>query len=131
MKSFQIVLSVILISLFTILCSCGSDEESENKNCIDEIVGVWDVVSFSPSTADCSSLVSYEIGTTADDNILTISLDEGGRRLEGTGVIDDDCSQLLYTVSEGQTIESGDIRFNGSTFEDRSDFGCLVNAEKR
>jgi len=131
MKEFKLICLVILSLCLIVLGSCGNDDEMEEENCVDNIIGFWDVIDFAPSTSNCGELSSYEIRTTEQSNILSISIINGDQTLSGTGLIDEDCSQLTYTVQQGQTISSGDIRFAGTTFEDRSDFGCLVNADKR
>ena len=120
----------LLIFLLAVLTSCGSDE-MEEENCANDLIGLWEVTDFTPTTSNCDDISSYQIGTTEQSSIFSLTIINGDQTLIGSGLIDADCTQLTYTVSQGQTISSGDIRFSGDTFEDRSDFGCLVNAIKR
>ena len=62
---------------------------------------------------------------------LSVTIINETQTLSSSRPIDEDCSQLPYTGQEGQTIESGDVRFSGTTLEDVSEFGCIVNAKKR
>ena len=130
MKNCKLICLGLLSMCFIVLSSCGSGEDTE-ETCTTDIIEFWDVIDFAPSTSNCGQLISYQFMTTDQDNILSVTITNGDQTLSGSGLIDEDCSQLTYTVQEGQTIESGDIRFSGTTFEDVSGFGCIVNAEKR
>ena len=131
MNQLKLISITIMSILLTALPSCSSDDDITEETCTTDIIGFWDVIDFAPSTSNCGQLISYQFMTTDQDNILSVTIINGDQTLSGSGLIDEDCSQLTYTVQAGQTIESGDIRFSGTTFEDVSGFGCIVNAEKR
>ena len=131
MKNIQFLLSVLLIMTLIFLQSCGDEEEPNEESCVDQVLGTWEVTSFIPFSADCGGLSRYEIATGSADNILSFSIVDGSRTLSGSGLINTSCTQMTYTVSQGQTIVSGTILFNGTMFEDQSDLGCLVSARKQ
>ncbi len=118
------LISVILIQ------SCGDDEGGDESICVDDIFGAWEVTNFVPSSSNCT-LTTYEFRTGTASNILAMSIVDESRTFTGNGLLDADCSEMTYTVSQGGTIVSGSIRFNGAMLEDRSDFGCLVSATKQ
>lgn len=131
MKYLNLICSFVLIVSLVLLQSCGDDDGTNEESCVNDVFGTWEVTSFIPSTANCDALTTYQIGRGTDDNILTLSIVDGSRTLTGNGLINATCSEMTYTVSQGQTIVSGTIIFNGTMLEDRSDLGCLVSASKR
>lgn len=130
MKCLNFLSAVILILSLSLLPSCGDDEAKEEGSCVNDVFGVWKVDSFTPTSANCATLTTYTVGPGSSKNILSLSIVDGSRTFSGSGFIDDNCTEMAYTLEEGQTIIGGDIRFNGSNFEDRSRLGCLVYATK-
>lgn len=131
MKYINFLFVLVLISSLALFQSCSDDGITQGDNCVDNIYGDWEVDSFTPSSANCSELTTYRVSTGRSKNILSLSIVNGSRTFSGSGFIDDNCSEMSYTVSQDQTIISGDIRFNGSSLEDRSGLGCLVKATKQ
>lgn len=111
--------------------SCGDADASDENSCIDDITGSWQVTGFVPSSANCSGLRTYQMAIGSADNILSLSIVDDTRTLNGSGLVNTNCTEMTYTVSQGQTIVSGTILFNGTMFEDQSDLGCLVSASKQ
>jgi hypothetical protein len=118
---FALYMGVILFQ------SCGDDAEKD-VSCNDDILSVWTVTNIQPSFC---TLLSYEISTGSSNNILSITLDDGTRKLTGSGLLGADCAEMTYTVSAGSTIESGSITFDGNTLVDMSTLGCLFSATKQ
>lgn len=112
------------------ICDCpegfvGSDC---GTSCGDVIFGTWNVTDIRP--IGCT-LLTYEFGTGISSNIISVTLDDGTRVLDGEGLLDADCTALTYTVSGNGDIVSGSITFNGSTLIDMSGLGCLITAVKQ
>jgi hypothetical protein len=131
------------LGLLTFICllfifSCSSDDAEEcavgfsgancEVYCNQGIPGTWNVTDIRP--IGCT-LLSYQFELGSGDNIISMTLDEGDRLLTGNGLLQDDCSEMTYTVSNGATIVSGTIVFTDNTLEDRSGLGCLIYATKQ
>ena len=130
MKHINLLSVLALIIPAMLFLSCGDDEGVDESMCVDDIFGVWKVSNFVPSSSNCT-LTSYEFGVGTASNILSMSIVDESRTFTGNGLLDADCSEMTYTVSQGGTIVSGSIKFNGAMLEDKSDFGCLVSATKQ
>lgn len=109
-------------------CPVGFTGDDCGVVCKDNILGTWAVTNIAPAFCD---LLSYEFGTSTAHEFITIAMDDGTTIYTGQGLLEDDCSEMTYTVSGSGNIYSGSIRFNGDTFEDASDLGCLFTAEKQ
>ena len=127
-------LTIYIISIF-LLQSCGEEDCTEGKSgpncdedCIETIIGTWNVTNIQP--AFCT-LSTYNFETRPSDSFISVSLDDGTRKLSGEGLLDADCSSMTYTVSEGSDIVNGSITFDGNMLTDMSDLGCLFTAIKQ
>jgi hypothetical protein len=127
MKGIKL-LSVYALCMCIMLFQSCEDDAEKDISCNDDILGMWNVTNIQPSFC---TLLSYEINTGSSNSILSIVLDDGTRKLSGNGLLDEDCSAMTYTVSEGSTIESGSITFDGNTLVDMSTIGCLFTATKQ
>ena len=134
MNPTKILHVLALLCTIGILQSCGDDCPDGTSgadcepDCREGILGMWNVTDIQP--AFCT-LLSYEFGTRTTDSFIAISIDDGSRVLTGEGLLDSDCSEMTYTVSQGGTIVSGSITFDGNILTDRSDLGCLFTASRQ
>lgn len=112
------------------ICDCpeGFAGSDCGTNCGDMIFGVWTVTDILP--VGCTVL-TYEFGTGTSASILSVILDDGTKKFTGNGLLDPDCEEMTYTVSGGGVIVSGAITFDGAELIDKSDFGCLIYADKQ
>ena len=131
MKYPSLQFPYLLILSFFFIQACGDDDSTDENSCIGDLLGIWQVTGFIPSSANCSGLTTYEISTGSANNILSLSIFNDTRTLSGSGLVNTNCTEMTYTVSQGQSIVSGAISFNGRMFEDQSDLGCLVSASKQ
>ena len=80
MKFIKLFHLALLFTALAMFPSCGGDdgEEPEEMSCADDVKGIWNVTDQIPTSAGCT-LVTYEIGTGTDDNILSIEINDGTR----------------------------------------------------
>lgn len=131
-KLLPIVYLFLSIALFQ---SCGEEECPKGiagpnceADCIESIIGVWNVTTIDP--AFCT-LSTYNFETRPSDSFISVTLIDETRLLTGEGLLDSDCLSMTYTVSEGGTIVNGSISFDGNRLTDMSDLGCLFTAIKQ
>ena len=134
MKGFKPLCLVTLFFTLAFSYSCGEDDCPDGSSgvncesdCREDIFGIWNVTNIQPMFCE---LMTYEFRTRTTDSFIAITLDDGSRAFTGEGLLDSDCLSMSYTVSEGGTIISGTISFDGNTLTDMSDLGCLITASK-